>query len=101
MKRALNRKPCRRQRFSLRPLEFEGFGEWTDRERDATKKGMDSLRKAMDAFRRGAISLTVKPEVPRVTNQRAAPPSPEELAKAFDATDWKELGEGTIEEEGA
>jgi len=85
-KEEIDHRPCRRQSFTLRPLEFEGFGEWQDREREAniaTKKGMDSLKKAMDVFVRGRIKLTVRAETPSRSSEQARSSS-EELAEEGD-----------------
>jgi hypothetical protein len=92
----IDHRPCRRQSFTLRPMEFEGFGEWQDREREAniaTKTGMDSLKKAMDAFRRGLITLTVRPET-RSPSDEDAWYSPEELAEPTDLSFLDEAGGG-------
>jgi hypothetical protein len=83
-------RPCRRQSFTLRPLEFQGIGGFENRQRSAwiaTKKGMDSLKKAMDQLAGGRTVLTVRPEaragrgeiggVRRMITNSAAPETPE------------------------
>lgn len=99
----LGRRSSRSQRFTLRPLEFEGFGEWQDREREAhiaTKKGMDSIRKTMDALRYGRVKLTVRPEIPPRGGDRMDWLSDEELTEAADFGPTTALGGETADDGG-
>ncbi len=45
----------RRDSFQLRPMEFEGFAEWQDRERE----GWIALKKGMDALIQGKITVRI------------------------------------------
>lgn len=48
----------RQSSFTLRPREFEGFGEWQDRYREAAI----AIKQGMDALRRGRVRVRVSPE---------------------------------------
>jgi hypothetical protein len=97
-----DQKPCRRESFTLRPLEFGSFAEWTDWEKEAnraTKDGMKELIRTLGALQAGTIKIGVRPEPVKEPRPPFEPVTHEDWQRAWDSLDWNEFPEGNDEPE--